>query len=139
RGESCTMTFSCCMSDKVSEIRAVAEEDTVILGLPHRVLDEWMMKYKSWKNFVLQSYDQRMKEMISTIDQIAFSQLDKRLLDYLSKTSELHQSKEIKTTHLQIAGDLNVSRESISRLLKNLESRGQINLGRNKIILLEDL
>ncbi|MEO0789496.1 MAG: Crp/Fnr family transcriptional regulator [Bacteroidota bacterium] len=139
RGESCTMTFSCCMSDKVSEIRAVAEEDTVILGLPQRVLDEWMMKYKSWKNFVLQSYDQRMKEMISTIDQIAFSQLDQRLLDYLSKTAELHQSKEIKATHLQIASDLNVSRESISRLLKNLESRGQINLGRNKIILLEDL
>ena len=33
-GESCTMTFSCCMHDKQSEIRAVAEEDTTILALP---------------------------------------------------------------------------------------------------------
>ncbi|CAH1002573.1 hypothetical protein LEM8419_03447 [Neolewinella maritima] len=34
RGDSCAMTFTCCMADKRSEIRAVAEEPTVILGLP---------------------------------------------------------------------------------------------------------
>jgi CRP/FNR family transcriptional regulator len=56
-GESCTMTFSCCMARKASEVRAVAEEDTTLLGLPQGKLDEWIMRYHSWKNFILTAYD----------------------------------------------------------------------------------
>jgi CRP/FNR family transcriptional regulator len=133
RGDSCTMTFSCCMMDKQSEIRAIAEEDTMILALPQRVLDEWMMKYKSWKNFVLMAYDQRMNELVTTIDQVTFNQLDSRLLGYLNKKADLTDGTTISTTHQQIADDLHVSREAISRLLKTMEKRGMISLGRNRI------
>ena len=130
------MTFTCCLSDKVSEIQAVAEEETMILALPQKKLDEWMMTYKSWKNFVMLAYDQRMREMMTTIDQIAFNQLDVRLLDYLKRRTEVHQNNELKATHQSIADDLNVSREAISRLLKGLEKRGVIELGRNKVKLI---
>jgi CRP/FNR family transcriptional regulator len=133
RGDSFTMTFSCCMMDKQSEIRAIAEEDTMILALPQRVLDEWMMKYKSWKNFVLMAYDQRMNELVTTIDQVTFNQLDSRLLGYLNKKADLTDGTTISTTHQQIADDLHVSREAISRLLKTMEKRGMISLGRNRI------
>lgn len=136
RGESCTMTFSCCMSDKKSEIRAVAEEDTVILGLPQQYLDVWMMRYKSWKNFVMMAYDQRMRELINTIDQVTFQQLDQRLLEYLRRRASLRDDGVILTTHQAIAEDLNVSREAVSRLLKTLEKRGGIELGRNRIRML---
>ncbi len=138
RGESCTMTFSCCMNDKLSEIQAIAEEDTTILGLPQQVLDQWMMQFKSWKNFVLTAYDRRMNEMISTIDQIAFQQLDTRLLDYLKRRSQIHQDATLNATHQEIAADLNVSREAISRLLKAMEKRGRIELGRNRIRLMSE-
>lgn len=139
RGESCTMTFSCCMANKKSEIRAVAEEDTVVLGLPQQYLDEWMMRYKSWKNFVMTAYDQRMNELIKTIDQVAFHQLDERLYDYIKRRASIREDKTIHTTHQTIADDLNVSREAVSRLLKSLEKRGVIELGRNKIKLLIEL
>ncbi len=131
RGESCTMTFSCCISDKKSQIRAVAEEDTTILALPQQRLDEWMMRYKSWKNFVMQAYDQRMNELVQTIDQITFNQLDTRLADYVRRRAEVRGDRTIQTTHQQIADDLHVSREAVSRLLKTLEHRGVIELGRN--------
>lgn len=137
RGESCTMTFSCCISNKQSEIRAVAEEDTTILALPQQKLDEWMMRYKSWKNFVMLAYDQRMNELISTIDQVTFSQLDERLFEYIKKRAEIRSDKTINTTHQRIADDLNVSREAVSRLLKSLEKKGHILLGRNKIVYLD--
>ncbi len=137
RGESCTMTFSCCISDKQSEIRAVAEEDTTILALPQQKLDEWMMRYKSWKNFVMMAYDQRMRELITTIDQVTFQQLDQRLYDYIIKRAEIREDKTINTTHQTIADDLHVSREAVSRLLKTMEKRGLISLGRNKIVLLK--
>lgn len=133
RGESCTMTFSCCMHSKKSEIRAVAEEDTTIFALPHQRLDQWMMDYKSWKNYVMLAYDQRMNELIHTIDQIAFQALDERLLEYISKRAAIHEDRTITTTHQQIASDLHVSREAISRLLKGFERKGLIQLGRNLI------
>ncbi len=133
RGESCTMTFSCCLHDKRSEIRAVAEEDTTVLALPQQRLDQWMMNYQSWKNFVITSYDQRMNELIRTIDQVTFHQLDERLLDYLRKRAAVHADRTITTTHQEIASDLHVSREAVSRLLKALERRGELRLGRNLI------
>jgi CRP/FNR family transcriptional regulator len=136
-GESCTMTFSCCMQDKQSEIRAVAEEDTIVLALPRERLDQWMMSYKSWKNFVMTAYDQRMTELIKTIDQITFHQLDKRLLDYVSKRAAIHQGQTIHTTHQEIAHDLHVSREAVSRLLKSLERQGKLQLGRNQITIIK--
>jgi len=132
-GESCSMSFTCCMTDKRSSIRAIAEEDTRILGLPVRYVDEWISRYPVWKNFVMRSYDQRLLELINTIDTIAFKKLDERLMDYLIQKSETHNSKEIHTTHQEIAYDLHASREAISRLLKQLEKLGKIELGRNKI------
>lgn len=137
-GESCTMSFSCCMADKRSAIRTTAEEDTTILAIPSRYLDDWMMRYRSWKNFVMQAYDARLLELVETIDQIAFKQLDERLLEYLEKRAAVHDSQELQTTHQQIADDLHVSREAVSRLLKTLEKQGRVGLGRNRVTLYKD-
>jgi CRP/FNR family transcriptional regulator len=135
-GESCTMSFSCCMADKKSAIRTVAEENTTILAIPSRYLDEWMMRYRSWKNFVMQAYDARLLELVETVDQIAFKQLDERLVEYLEKRAAVRESRELSTTHQEIADDLHVSREAVSRLLKTLEKQGRVALGRNRVRLI---
>ncbi len=132
-GDSCTMSFTCCMMNKKSEIRTVAEEKTILLGVPIRYMDEWMTKYQSWKNFVMQSYDNRMMELVKTIDSIAFKKMDERLMEYLEAKADALQSKELQVTHQDIAFDLNASREAISRLLKKMEKEGMLILGRNKI------
>ena len=137
-GESCSMSFTCCMMNKKSEIRTVAEEDTEIIAIPVRYMDEWMSKYQSWKNFVMRSYDRRMVELVRTIDDIAFKKMDERLLQYLEKKAEVNRSKEISATHQEIAYDLNASREAVSRLLKQLEKEGRVKLGRNKILVTSD-
>ena len=132
-GESCSMSFTCCMMNKKSEIRTVAEEETEVIAIPVRYMDEWMSKYQSWKNFIMRSYDQRLNELIRTIDDIAFKKMDERLLQYLEKKAEATQSKVINATHQEIAYDMNASREAVSRLLKQLEREGVVKLGRNKI------
>lgn len=132
-GETCSMSFTCCMMNKKSDIRTIAEEDTTVIAIPVRYVDEWMTKFQSWKNFVMRSYDERMKELIKTIDSIAFKRMDERLLDYLQKKAAAQGSKTILTTHQDIAYDLNASREAVSRLLKQLENVGIVTLGRNKI------
>jgi len=132
-GETCAMAFTCCMANKKSIVCAIAEEDTQVISIPIKYLDIWMNKYKSWKNFVLQSYSLRMEEMIKTIDSIAFRKMDERLIDYLLEKSNAIKNKTLHITHAQIAQELNASREAISRLLKKLEKENKITLGRNKI------
>jgi CRP/FNR family transcriptional regulator len=135
-GETCSMSFTCCLMDKKSEIRTVAEEDTTLIGIPTRFMDEWMSRYPSWKNFVMTSYDNRMLELVRTIDSIAFKKMDERLMDYLEQKAEANNSRTLNATHQEIAHDLNASREAISRLLKQLEKDGVVQLGRNRIELL---
>ncbi len=135
-GETCSMSFSCCMMSKQSQIRAIAEEDSTLISIPLQYVDEWMLVYRSWKNFVMLSYDNRMLEFMNTIDSIAFKKMDERLWEYLLQRASSTQSQVIHTTHSEIANDLNASREAISRLLKQLENMERIRLGRNKIELL---
>jgi CRP/FNR family transcriptional regulator, anaerobic regulatory protein len=135
-GQACVMTLNCCMANKPSEVSAIAVTDTSLIAVPVEVMDEWLRKYRSWQNFVLNSYSNRFNELLVTIDSIAFLQLDERLLKYLEEKSSVSGTRELNTTHQDIAYDLNSSREVISRLLKQLEKRGMIELGRNKVKLL---
>jgi CRP/FNR family transcriptional regulator len=135
-GDTCATSFSCCMIRKRSEIIATAEEDSKLLMIPLLKADQWMSQYAAWRNFIFSMYDVRMFSMIDTIDRLAFSNLDEQLIDYLEKKSSVLDTPVIESTHQQIAYDLNVTREAVSRLLKKLENEGNVKLERNKIHLL---
>ena len=134
-GQTCAMTLNCCMANQPSEITAIAEEDTTCIAIPVELMDDWLRNHRTWQNFVLTTYSMRFQELLSTIDSIAFLQLDERLLKYLREKSTIAGTNVLQTTHQQIAYDLHSSREVISRLLKQLEKRGVIELQRNKVIL----
>jgi len=133
RGDTCAMSLSCCLGQKKSEIRAVAETDTRLIMIPIQKMEEWTSKYKSWRNFVFNSYHQRLNEMLETIDSIAFLNMDERLWKYLQEKVRINKSETILNTHQEIAYDLHTSRVVISRLLKTLENKGKISLQRNAI------
>lgn len=137
--ESCAMTFTCCMEQHSSEVKIIAEEDSVVLTIPITAIDEWMVRYPSWKNFIMRTIRQRFSELLTMIDQIAFQRLDERLVRYLKEKSRAIHSKVISISHEQIAVDLSSSREVISRLLKRLEQDNKVVLYRNQIKLLNDL
>ena len=137
RGDTCAMTLTCCLGQTKSEIRAVAERDTSIIMIPIEKMEEWTSKYKSWRNFVFQSYHSRLSEMLDTIDTIAFMNMDERLMRYLQDKSKINQNDLLQITHQQIAYDLHTSRVVISRLLKKLELDKKIVLNRNSIKVLD--
>lgn len=136
--ESCAMTFTCCMQQQESEIKAIAEEDVEMIMIPVEVMDEWLVKYSSWKNFVMTTIRNRFNELLKTIDQIAFQKLDERLINYLKEKSKATNSSLINLSHEQIANDLATSRVVISRLLKKLENDNRILLYRNQLKLLQN-
>lgn len=134
RGDTCAMTLSCCLGQTKSEIRAVAEKDTLLVMIPIEKMEEWTSRFKSWRNFVFESYHTRLSEMLDTIDTIAFLNMDERLMRYLQDKAKINQDEQIQVTHQEIAYDLHTSRVVISRLLKKLENEGKIKLQRNSIL-----
>lgn len=137
KGDTCAMTLACCMGDTQSEIRAIAETKGSVAMIPVSKMEEWLGKYKSWRNFVFTSYNKRLSEMLTAIDNLAFMKMDERLLTYLKEKAKVNQSSVVANTHQEIAYELNTSRVVISRLLKALENKGVIKLNRNIIELLK--
>ena len=85
KGETCTMSIACCVGNKKSEIRAQAEMPTLVAMIPNQYLNEWLAKYSSWRNFILNSYAARMNEMLGAIDNLAFSNMEERISNYLKE------------------------------------------------------
>src|SRR5690554_4789206 len=133
KGDTCAMTLACCVGNKKSEIKAVAENDGFVAMIPVGKMEEWLGKYKSWRAFVIESYNNRFVELLGALDNIAFMNMDNRLYKYLLEKSQVNRSNIINKTHKEIADDLNSSRVVISRLLKALENEGKIKLNRNSV------
>lgn len=136
-GDSCAMTMTCCLGGKRSEIRAITESNTLIYMIPIQRMEDWLIKYKSWRMFVFDSYDSRMKEMLETIDSLAFFNMEQRLYKYLKDRVMVLQSPTLEITHYRIANDLNTSRVVISRLMKKLILDNKITTNRNHVTVLE--
>ena len=136
-GDTCSMTLTCCIGDARSEIRAIAETDAKLIMIPVGKMEEWTAKYRSWRNFVFNSYHNRLNEMFTTLDSIAFLNMDERLVNYLKEKVRVTGGHILNNTHQEIAYDLHTSRVVISRLLKKLEQMGKIQLNRNNIEVLD--
>ena len=133
KGDTCAMTMACCLGETKSEIRAVAETKGEVVMIPVAKMEEWLGKYKSWRNYVFNSYNNRLKEMLMAIDNLAFMNMDERLYNYLLDKAQINKTDFIQNTHQEIAYDLHTSRVVISRLLKALENEGKIKLHRASI------
>lgn len=133
KGDSCAISYVNCIHHNKSMFRGIAEKDTECIMLPLDKIEDWLIKYKKWREFVIDSYHNRLIEMVETIRSLAFLRLDDRLINYLTKQVELMKNKNLRITHREIATDLHTSRVVISRLLKILERQGRIKLGRNSI------
>lgn len=131
--EVCAMSLTCCMAHLKSNVMAVAEMETEALMLPVELLDKWIYEYPSWRQFVMQTFQSRFRELIETIDSIAFLKLDERLVKYFVDRFQKSGNPTFSGTHQELALQLNTSREVVSRLLKKLEKEGKVELARNFI------
>ena len=102
-GQTCAMTLNCCMVDKPSEVKAIAEAGTEFIGLPRKSLPQWMMEFDEWRQFTLESYNERYENLLATIDAIAFQKLDERLLNLLRDKS------------------IAISRDTLAQLIKKIK------------------
>ncbi len=135
-GKACALSFICSRKQEVSELTAKADKDTEIIAIPLEAMERWTTQYKSWNEFALMNYRERFEELLITIDQVAFRNMDERLMFYLKKHHQQYNTDIINLTHQTIAAELNSSREVITRLLKKLADKNMIRLHRQNIEIL---
>ncbi len=132
-GESCIMSFLGGLHQDTSKVKAVAEEETEILFIPIGKVSLLIKEFPEWLDYIFRLYHQRFEELLEVVNAIAFKKLDERLLSYLQKKEELTNNPTINVTHEQLANELGTARVVVSRLLKQMEMEGLIQMGRNKI------
>jgi CRP/FNR family transcriptional regulator len=137
KGDTCSMSMSCCMGSRKSEIRAEAESDCNLILVPVEYMALWIQKYDSWRKFVFDSYQGRFNELLTSIDSLAFTDMHGRVIKYLRDKVIATKSEIITSTHQEISNEMNTSRVVISRILKRLEKEKVIVIKRNSIQVLE--
>lgn len=132
-GEACALSLVCAAKHEASPIMAKTVVETEVMMVPVDTMNEWMSKFKSWYQFVIETYRTRFDELLITLDNVAFRSMDERLEFYLKRAKEAQQTTLLNISHQEIAQELNTSREVISRLLKKMEQKGLVGLQRNAI------
>mgnify|MGYP000293479467 FL=1 len=136
-GQACAISMVCATKNEKSQVMAKVVEDVELILVPLSLMDKWMMKHRSWYEFVIHTYRSRFEEVLEVIDSIAFRAMDERLEFYLKRHATSCGCGDLKLSHQEIASDLNTSREVISRLLKKMEQRNLVKLHRNHIELIQ--
>jgi CRP/FNR family transcriptional regulator, anaerobic regulatory protein len=133
-GQACNLSMIPTGSREKSGVRGKVVNNATVIAVPPEYMDPWMNEYKTWYKFVLDSHRDAFEKLLTTFDQIAFRSMDIKLLHYLLQEQEVHKSNILLINKVEIARELNSSREVISRLMKKMTERGMIEVLKKKYI-----
>ena len=127
-GQGCLLSGGCLLGDTDYSARAVAEEDVTLLSLPPALFQELMLGFEPFRRFVFGMYGERLAEVMELVEEVAFRRLDARLAQLL-----VSRGPVLEATQQQLADELGSVREIVSRLLRQFEERGWVELSRNRV------
>lgn len=91
-----------------------------------------------FRAFVFRFFAERIVELMALVEGVAFGQLDQRLALALLMLADVEPaSTRVTATHQQLADELGSVREVVSRMLKEFERRGLVQLERGAVQLLD--
>ncbi len=79
-------------------------------------------------------FGERLAAVMQIVEAVAYQKLDQRLAALLVGKSD---GGEINATHQALADELGSVREIVSRLLRTFEDRGWVDLGRERIRIID--
>jgi CRP/FNR family transcriptional regulator len=131
-GESCVLTSSCLVGASDYPATGVVESDARLVVLPRAVFEQLIAQHAPFRQYVFGLFAERLTEMMSLVEAVAFHKLDRRLAAAL-----LGHGKVIEATHQQLADELGSVREIVTRVLRSFADRGLVRLGRGSIEMLD--
>lgn len=130
-GESCVISTHCLLGSLPYGARGLCLTDVDLVVLPRDMFDRLMAEHRPFREEVLRAFGDRMMQLMELVEAVGFQRLDRRLAATL-----LGHGRRLTLAHQDIATELGVSRESVSRLLKQFEVQGWLRLGRGEIEIL---
>lgn len=124
--ESCIMSFSASLSNDKSTVYAQTIEKSVLLLIPSDKISILTTQFPEFNNLFHQQYKVRYNDLLETINQLVFTNLDQRLYNFLKESSKIKGQNPLKISHREIANELGTVREVISRTMKKLEKENKI-------------
>jgi CRP/FNR family transcriptional regulator len=135
-GDICVLTTSCILSNSDYPADAIAETDVTAIALPKGDFDRLMHDSDEFRSFVLSSFGNRLKGLITLVEQVALESIEQRLATFLLERTDIdHQMLE--ATHQDIATEIGTAREVVSRQVKSLAERRVVSLARGSITVLD--
>lgn len=135
RGQLCHEALSCFMNCTTLDILGKAIVDSEICIIPFDSVNKYLLNNSLFLQYIYKDLYSKLKIIINSKEQIKHESLKSRLVKLLIYKN----SKNIYSTHSELAFELDSSREVISRKLKELEQMGYLKLSRGKIQIEKDL
>ncbi len=126
-GELCLVSSACLFRTQPLNAHGVATKSTTLMLIPPDVFTRWLDN-PDFRNDILGMFAERMADLTSLVDAVAFQKLDQRLASAL-----LGHGQHLTVTHQTLADELGTVREIVTRLLKRFEREGWVSLGREQI------
>jgi CRP/FNR family transcriptional regulator len=126
-GELCLVSSaSLFRAEPLSAFGITTKTSTLMLITPE-LFRRWL-ETPAFRNNVLGLFAERMADLTSLIDAVAFHKLDRRLAAAL-----LGRGQQVNVTNQTLADELGTVREIVTRLLRRFEREGWVSLGREQI------
>lgn len=126
-GELCLVSSSCLFRAQPLSAHGVTTKASKLMLIPPDIFLRWL-ETPVFRNEVLGLFAERMADLTSLIDAVAFHKLDRRLAAAL-----LGHGQQLSITHQTLANELGTVREIVTRLLRRFEREGWVTLGREQI------
>jgi len=133
-GETCILNASCILSNTPYPANAVSSREGSMILIPADDFRSLMESSDIMRHFVFDIISRRLATVMALVEEVAFGRMDQRVREYVMEKAE---GGVLRCTHQKIANDLGTSREVVSRILKDLESKGVVALSRNLITILQ--
>ncbi|MCB9358231.1 MAG: Crp/Fnr family transcriptional regulator [Calditrichaeota bacterium] len=135
--ESCILTTSCALTGQRYPATAAVEPEHPVTAavISPEYFQNLVNTQQVVRDYVFEMMSRRIVDMMSLIEEITFGKMDHRIAHFLLEkfTGEGTYLRSIHITHEQIADELGTAREVVSRLLKEFERSGAVELGRGRV------
>jgi len=139
-GQPCLVNMLSLFLGRPAMANAVVEVSTDAVMIPAAQFRGWSESEARVRSFVFEVMGQRLIDVMMLVEELAFHKTDHRLARLILERFLNHGRplRVLETTHDELARELGTAREVVSRLLKELERRGAIAVGRGHIELLNE-
>lgn len=136
-GDVCLFSAACMLRGLTVETSMQTEEETELVVIPTGVYRTLSERVPAVQAYTLQLMAEKLSDVMWMLQQFVFSNVARRLADALLERRNLDGSDELHLTHEVLARDLGTAREVVTRLLKQMQLDGLVELSRGKIRLLD--